>query len=306
MCLSRTRLGGLVLLLIWVGGSLLPWSATAQTVPARLQVAATIFPLYDLVRQVAEPEAQVVLLLPPGASPHTFAARPSTIRTLGGSAAVFAIGHGLDDWAAQLARGAGVSRTIVVDDRIPLRPWSHPAHAHGHATSPEAVDPHYWLAIPNAMRMVQTIAAALGKFDPAAAEAYQQRAAAYAQRLRSVDQGIRRQLSSLPHRAIATFHPSFGYFAEAYGLEIAATFEPAPGKEPAPRDVERFLQQIKAHDLRVLFVEPQLPQAPLISLAHDLGLTLKELDPLGGITGRDSYIALMRFNANQIAAALQE
>jgi zinc transport system substrate-binding protein len=303
---TRASLGLLVLLLIWTGSGLLSWPAAVPEAASRLQVAATIFPLYDLVRQVAEPEADVVRLLPPGVSPHTFTARPSTVRTLAGSAAVFAIGHGLDDWAARLAQGAGVSRTIVVDDGIPLRAWSHPAHARGHATAAEAVDPHYWLAVPNAMHMVQTIVAALGKLDPATAEAYQQRATTYIQRLRSVDQDIRRQLSGLPRRAIATFHPSFGYFAAAYGLEIAATFEPAPGKEPAPRDVERFLQQVKQHNLTVLFTEPQLPQASLTTLARDLGVALKELDPLGGTAGRDSYIALMRFNASQIATALQE
>ena len=45
-------------------------SSSAWAAP-RLQVAATIFPLYDLVRQVAGEHAKVVLLVPPGASPHT-------------------------------------------------------------------------------------------------------------------------------------------------------------------------------------------------------------------------------------------
>lgn len=294
----------LVLLLLWSG--LGPWQTAAQAAPSRLKVAATIFPLYDLVRHVAEPDAQAVLLLPPGASPHTFAARPSTIRAITGSAALFAIGHGLDDWVARLARSADVTRTIVVDDQIPLRTSEHAAHAHGNAAPHDAIDPHYWLAIPHAVRMVQTIATALSNLDASAAAAYQHRAAAYIQQLQAADRDIRQQLSTLPRRAIATFHSSFGYFAEAYNLQVVATFEPAPGQEPAPRYVEQFLQQIEAYNLKVLFVEPQLPQAPLTSLARDLGLTLQELDPLGGSAGRDSYIALMRFNANQIATVLQE
>jgi ABC-type Zn2+ transport system substrate-binding protein/surface adhesin len=56
----------------------------------------------------------------------------------------------------------------------------------------------------------------------------------------------------------------------------------------------------------VLFLEPQLSAAPLRGLAQDLGVSLRMLDPLGGGAGRESYIAMMQFNAAQIAAALRE
>jgi ABC-type Zn2+ transport system substrate-binding protein/surface adhesin len=66
------------------------------------------------------------------------------------------------------------------------------------------------------------------------------------------------------------------------------------------------LRRLREYNLRVLFIEPQLSAAPLRSLARDVGVTLQELDPLGGIEGRESYLALMRFNAAQIASALRE
>lgn len=302
----------------------------------RLKVAATIFPLYDMLRTISGPTVDVVLLLPPGASPHTFAAKPSTIRALTNSAAVFAIGHQLDDWATRLAQRAGVSRTIIVDAQIALRTWESqtrndameqakpvdrrrpPAHGEGHAeamgTPPVQedghrhgdVDPHYWLTISNAMRMVQTMADTLSDLDPVAKTDYQQRAAAYQQQLQIVDDDIRRLLAGLPQRHMATFHPAFGYFAAAYDLDLVATFTPASGQEPTPRHVQQFLRQLRAAQLRVLFVEPQLPREPLHGLAHDLGVSLMELDPLGGGQGRETYVAMMRFNAAQIVAAARE
>jgi ABC-type Zn uptake system ZnuABC Zn-binding protein ZnuA len=163
------------------------------------------------------------------------------------------------------------------------------------------------LAIPNAIRMVQTIATALEQLNPADGEGYRQRAAAYQAQLRTVDQEIRQMLAGFQQRSIAVFHQAFEYFAEAYDLRIVAVFEPSPGREPAPRQVEQFLRQIKAHGLRVVFIEPQLDPGPLRSLAPDLGVVVQELDPEGGGgQGRDSYIALMRFNAAQIAATLGE
>jgi len=287
--------------------STLTWGAPSPAAP--LKVAATIFPLYDLVRQVAGPAVAVVLLVPPGASPHTFTVKPGTVRALTGCVAVFTIGHGLDDWATRLAQEAGVQRTIVTDVGIALRHGYSEHHRTGaqlQTAAHDAVDPHYWLSIPNAIRMVQFIAEALAQFDPAAQADYQQRAVAYQEQLRSADGEIRRLLADLPRRDIATFHMAFAYFADTYGLNVVAVFEPAPGKEPGPRYVEAFQQQVRAHKLRTVFVEPQLSEAALRGLSQDLGITLRKLDPEGGVQGVESYIALMQYNAAQIAAALRE
>jgi zinc transport system substrate-binding protein len=286
----------------------LAWWGAAAASP--LKVAATIFPLYDLVRQVAGPAVEVVLLVPPGASPHTFTVKPGTVRALTGCAAVFTIGHGLDDWAARLAQEAGVKRTFVTDAGIPLRRGYHEHHGAGHVRSQtaasDAVDPHYWLSIPNAIQMVQFIAKVLGQLDPVAQADYQQRAAAYQEQLRRADDEIRHLLSDLPRRDIATFHMAFAYFADTYGLNVVAVFEPAPGKEPGPRYVETFQRQVQTHDLHTVFIEPQLSEAALRGLSQDLGITLRKLDPEGGVQGVESYIALMHYNAAQIAAALRE
>jgi ABC-type Zn uptake system ZnuABC Zn-binding protein ZnuA len=286
----------------------LAWGTSAPA--ASLKVAATIFPLYDLVRQVAGPSVEVVLLVPPGASPHTFTVRPGTVRALAGCQAVFTIGHGLDAWVTRLAQEAGVKRTIVTDTGIQLRRGYHEQHSAGHAHGPhtehDAVDPHYWLSIPNASLMVQTIATALSALDPTAATAYQQRASEYQAQLRTVDAEIRGMLTDLPRRDIATFHMAFAYFAAVYNLNVVAVFEPAPGKEPGPRYIEAFQRRVRAHKLRVVFTEPQLSEAALRGLTQDLGVTLRTLNPDGGMPGVESYIALMRYNATQIATALRE
>jgi ABC-type Zn uptake system ZnuABC Zn-binding protein ZnuA len=288
--------------------STLAWGAPTPAAP--LKVAATIFPLYDLVRQVAGPAVEVVLLVPPGASPHTFTVKPGTARALTGCIAVFTIGHGLDDWATRLAQEAGVKRTIVTDAGITLRRGYSEHHRAGQAQSQtathDAVDPHYWLSIPNAILMVQFIAEIFAQLDPAAQADYQQRAVAYQEQLRSTDGEIRRLLADLPRRDIATFHMAFAYFAEAYGLKVVAVFESVAGKEPGPRYVEAFQRQVRAHKLRTVFIEPQLSEAALRGLSQDLGITLQKLAPEGGVQGVENYIALMQYNAAQIAAALRE
>jgi ABC-type Zn uptake system ZnuABC Zn-binding protein ZnuA len=260
----------------------------------RPAVAATIFPLYDIMRQVAGTTAAVTLILPPGASPHTFEPTPSQVRALAGAQMVFMIGHGLDDWVTRLARSAGVSRVVIVDRGVALR-----READG------AADPHYWLAPANARAIARTVAGEIEGLAPARRAEIQSALTRYLSQLDAVEAEVRRVLADLPTRRIATFHDAFGYFAETFGLEVAAVFEPAPGREPSPRFVAEFQQRVRASGVRTLFAEPQLSLDPLRPLARDLGVTLSVLDPLGGVAGRDSYLELLRFNARQVAAAVR-
>jgi ABC-type Zn uptake system ZnuABC Zn-binding protein ZnuA len=257
-------------------------------------LAATIFPLFDIVRHVAGPAAAVTLMLPPGASPHTFEPTPSQVRALAGARVVFVIGHGLDDWAARLARSTGAARVVVVDRGVALR-----READG------TVDPHYWLAPANAKAIARTVAGELEGLVPARRSDIQSALTRYLGQLDAVEAEIRGILADLPTRRIATFHDAFGYFAEAFGLEVAAVFEPYPGREPGPRFVAEFQRRVRASGVRTLFAEPQLSLDPLRPLARDLGVTLSVLDPLGGVSGRDTYLELLRFNARQVAAAVR-
>jgi ABC-type Zn uptake system ZnuABC Zn-binding protein ZnuA len=257
-------------------------------------LAATIFPLFDIVRHVAGPAAAVTLMLPPGASPHTFEPTPSQVRALAGARVIFVVGHGLDDWAARLARSAGAARVVVVDRGVVLR-----READG------TVDPHYWLAPANAKAIARTVAGELEGLVPARRSDIQSALTRYLGQLDAVEAEIRGILADLPTRRIATFHDAFGYFAEAFGLEVAAVFEPYPGREPSPRFVAEFQRKVRAAGVHTLFAEPQLSLDPLRPLARDLGVTLSVLDPLGGVSGRDTYLELLRFNARQVAAAVR-
>jgi ABC-type Zn uptake system ZnuABC Zn-binding protein ZnuA len=275
------------LLVVVVAALLGPLDAGADTV----KVAATIFPVYDIARQVAGPVAEVVLILPPGASPHTFEPTPAGVRALAGAGALFVVGHGLDAWAARLARGAGISRLVQVDAGIALR------RVEG------AVDPHYWLSAPNAGAIAGIVAAELERLAPARRQQIQRALAAYRARLDAADAEVRRLLADLPSRRIATVHEAFGYFADAYGLEVAAVFEPYPGLEPSPRFVVEFQKKIRVSGVRVLFTEPQLSLDALRPIARDLGVTLAVLDPLGGLPGREGFVELLLFDARAVAAA---
>jgi ABC-type Zn uptake system ZnuABC Zn-binding protein ZnuA len=164
------------------------------------------------------------------------------------------------------------------------------------------VDPHYWLSAANAKAIARIVAAELTRRAPGRRVEVERSLAAYLARLDTADARIRELLADLPTRRIATFHDAFGYFAEAYGLQVAAVFEPYPGQEPSLQFVIEFQRKIRASRVRVVFTEPQLSVEALRPIARDLGVTLAVLDPLGGMPGREGYVDLLLFNAHAVVA----
>jgi ABC-type Zn uptake system ZnuABC Zn-binding protein ZnuA len=256
------------------------------------RVAATIFPLYDIVREVGGPAVEPVVVLPPGASPHTFEPRPAAAKALARAALLFRVGHGLDDWAVRMAEASGVKRVVAADAGVRLRRFAD-----------GGVDPHYWLACENGKAIARTVAAELTRLVPGQRAGIEGRLAAYLKRLDATDAEIRRTLADIPSRSIATLHDGFGYFADAYGLTVAAVFEPSGAKEPGPRSVAEFERRVREAKVRVIFAEPQLSQDVIRAIARDLGASVATLDDLGGVPGRESYAALLLYDALQVAAA---
>jgi len=277
------------------------------------KVGATIFPIYDIVKQIAGDEFEVVLLLPPGTSPHTFDPQPSLLKDLQGAKLVFAIGYGLDTWSDSVAQSINAS-VVVVDQDVELRATEenddHDEDTESHKDEDEdeyghgPIDPHYWLSITNARLIASNIASELAERDSENASLYIDRAGKYKRELEVLETELRGKTANLSNRNIISLHDAWYYFADGFGLNLVGTFEPSAGKEPTPRYLANLEGEVREHNVSTLFIEPQLSTASIEAFADDHDLSIAIIDPLGGVPGRDSYVNLMRYNVNQVVNAL--
>ncbi len=267
----------------------------------QISVAATIFPLYDIVRNVGGSAVSVQLILPANAEPHTFEPTPSTINLVQNSAVVYEIGHGLDSWVTPIA---GRVPQVVVDRGIAIRtaPVSPTDVARALGTEPaQGDDPHYWLTVTNARLIAATVAADLSARFPAVKDEVARNLQDYDRQLADADARIKAALSGVKNHDIISLHDAWYYFSEAYGLKVVGTFEPTPGREPTPKYLEALKQAVDQYGIRTLYREPQFDSRPIETFAQDYGLRLVVLDDLGGPADRDTYVKLMEFNASAIA-----
>lgn len=277
---------------------------------------ATIAPLGDFLRSVAGPDWTVRTVIPPGTSPHVFEPEPSDLRKLVGARVVVVAGAGYDDWMRRiLAACASAARVHDAAASLGIGPDAHEGHDHapleshtgdahpeeegqdGHAHGVLGEDPHWWLSPVLAARSLGPIAEALAAVDPIHADDYRRRARETARAYLDLDAELAATLAPLRGKRFVSAHRAWVYFADRYGLVEAASIEPVPGREPSPRELRALVEEGRRGGLGRLFTEPQFPPAAARVVAREAGLALTLVDPIGGVAGRETYPALMRFNA---------
>ena len=285
----------------------------------RARVAVSIFPIYDLTRRVAGPDADVSLLLSPGKNEHTFDPTPKEIEDVSRARLGVMVGLGLDPWMEKLMKDAAPqARVLKVGDRVPTITIKEDAvgedEAHAAAKGKEdddhddkkgATDPHVWLDPQRARLIVKQIAEELARADVAHAAGYRARASEVDASLEKLDKEIEERTKAWKTRGFVTFHGSFGYYADRYKLQILAVIEPYPGTTPDGKYIAKVLEVIKAKKVNALYSEPQLDARPAKVLADEAKVPLGVLDPVGGGPQSDSYEKMLRFSTDALEKNLK-
>lgn len=171
-----------------------------------------------------------------------------------------------------------------------------------------AENPHLWVSVTRAIEQVNNIARQLAAIDEKHAEQYLGNAAQYVEKLEALKDEMHKAVDSLPNRNIVTFHEAFPYFAEEFGLHIAAVVEREPGSEPSPRELEETVRKMKEMNVRSVFVEPQYPAGAAETISKESGAKVYVLDPVAAGEADekafDAYIDRMRQNAKVLQEAL--
>ncbi len=183
-------------------------------------------------------------------------------------------------------------------------------HDHDHEHDHGAYNAHVWLDAQNAQVMVSNLASGLMAACPDKAEAIAANRDAYLARLATLDDELAAGLAELPRKDIITFHEAFPYFAQAYGLNVAAVVNREPSDALSPAKLAELVKLVIELGVPPLFVEPQYEDMAAQTLARETGAAVYSLDPV--VTGPESDIPLtyyedvMRANMQVLQDALSQ
>jgi len=175
-------------------------------------------------------------------------------------------------------------------------------HVHGE------IDPHLWQDVRNVMAYVKLIRDTLIEQDRAGAATYRANADRYLAELDGLDRYVRRTIASIPapRRYLVTTHDAFAYLAHAYGLRVAGFVTPNPATEPSLADRRRLSEAVRTLKVPALFLEPNLAAraSTLTQLAHEQRIPVCPIYGDAFSAEADSYLELMRFNADSLKRCL--
>ncbi|MEK7348729.1 MAG: metal ABC transporter substrate-binding protein [Candidatus Eisenbacteria bacterium] len=280
----------------------------------RLQVVTTTQDLASIAAQIGGDRIAVEPLAKGYQDPHFVDAKPSYLLKLRKADLFIQVGRELEvGWAPGLINNARNNRIR------PGAPGFLDASANvnilevGARVGREQGDvhplgnPHYWLNPENGIAMAANIRDALSHLAPADAGYFQERYAAFEGRLRAKIAEWKKRAAALglTGMKVVTYHRSWPYFAEAFGLEVVDYVEPRPGVPPAPRHVQELVATMKAQKVGLLIVEPYFDPRLSRQIARNAGVPMVVLPPsVGAAPEATDYIQLFDTQLDTIRRAL--
>ncbi len=251
----------------------------------KITVLVSIAPQRYFVDQIAEGKVNVEVMVPPGADPHTYEPKPGQMVELSKAAVYFAVGMTFEE--AWLPRFSAINKNMLLvhtDERVKKRVMKDHHHEGEHEGEKphldhEGLDPHIWTSPPLVMLQARAILNGLLQVDPPNKDFYEKNYERFIDTLAALDMEIKTIIGTRKvGRRFLVFHPSWGYFADAYGLEeISIEVE---GKEPKPAALKELIEESRKMGVKAIFVQPQFSRKIAETIAQAIGAKLVSADPL--------------------------
>jgi len=304
---SGSKLTLFILLLLLVGCG----KRQAETGNRKIIIVTTTGMIEDAARQVTGDLATVTGLIGPGVDPHLYKASQGDLEKLTGADIIFFNGLHLEGKMGEVLEKLGKRKKVVaVSNGIPdslLR--TAPGFAGAH-------DPHIWFDVLLWKHAVKTIGDFMSGQYPQYDSIFRFNTLRYLSRLDSLDKAIRTRLNEIPpaQRVLITAHDAFGYFGEAYGVEVRGLQGISTLSEFGLRDVTAMVQFIIDRKIKAIFIESSVSPRSIEAVVEGCRKKGWEVriaaslysDAMGANgTPEGTYIGMVMANVNNITDALR-
>ena len=296
---------------------------------SELSVVATIVPPYDFTRQIAGDDADVIMLLSPGAESHSYEPTPQDIKTIQSCDLFIYTGGESDVWVEDILSSMGdqMPETLRLVDCVPTvteeivegMEHGHEEHEdHGdhedleeHEDHEEETDEHVWTTPQNAIKIVENITSKLCEMDPDNAGSYEKNSAGYIEQLEMLDASFREVVGQAERRTILFGDRfPFRYFADEYGLDYYAAFPGCSDETEASAATVAFLiNKVNEEQIPVIFTIERSNGKLADSICEATGAEKRILYSCHNVTRNQldsgaTYLSMMMENVESLRAAL--
>lgn len=268
--------------------------------PQPFTIVTSFYPMYLFAQNIANGIAGVKVVnmtQPQTGCLHDYQLSAYDMKTLSRASVFIVNGAGMETFLGDVSSQIPGIKIITASEGIRLLKSE---------TDETEYNPHVWVSITDAQAEVKNIAEGLILADPAHKEQYRRNEQGYLAALEKEKQNMHEQLKNCRTKDIVTFHEAFPYFAQEFGLNIAAVLEVDPGSEPSAAQLKNIIAAVKQKKLRVLFTEPQYTPEAATTVSLETGAKIYQLDPIvtGPMDDPGYYVEVMDKNLTVLKKAL--
>ena len=272
-------------------------------------VVVTTNILGDVVQNVIGDQADVMVLMPKNADPHSFEISASDAARVERADLLVSNGLGLEEGIGKTVGAARAEGIPILQVGEALRPIDYRS-----GQSSGAPDPHVWTD-PDRMRdavalIRDAVIDHVPEIDTAAVRAH---ADGYARQLEKLTARMTDRFAGIPadRRKLVTNHHVFGYLADRFGFTTIGAVIPSGTTlaSPSASDLVDLAATIAAAQVPAIFVDSSQPDRLAQVLASEAGVPVdvislftESLSEEG--SGAGTYIEMMDSNSLAIAEAL--
>jgi zinc transport system substrate-binding protein len=291
-------------------------STNSFAVSNNRSIVVSIKPIHSLVSGllVGTNNPPAILLLSGQSDPHDFSLTPSQVKQLNQASLVFTISPevfetNLKNTLQTLPQSTRVFRLLETPDLKILLTGGCVLHDHSHKI--QNIDPHIWLSPYNAIIVTQSLTEILSDWDPEQATQYRENSKILIQKIKTLDQGLKKVLNFKHQKqpSYLVFHNGYQYFQKYYHLKQAGCIFYDAAVPLSGQRLQQILNQIQTERIQCIFGEPQMDLSALKKLLQSKNklLVFGSLDPLGmGLEpGPDCYFQILKNLANGYQVAFK-
>ena len=277
----------------------------------KIRVAVSILPQAEFVEKVGGDRVIVTVMIPPGASPHTYELTPGQLEDISKAGMYIKVGSGIEferEWMDKIIKLN--KEMLVVNCAEGVRfiasggkygePFVYYEYYEISETGDDyrGIDPHIWLSTENVEIMSENIYEGLAGIDPGNLEYYKENLEDFIVELDKLDEEISQMFEGKKNKIMMVFHPNWTYFASDYGIRQIPIEE--EGKEPTAGHMKNLIDEALKYNIKIIFASPEFSIKSAETLASEIGGSIVLLSPL-----EKDYIENMRKTAKAFSEAME-
>ncbi len=259
---------------------------------ANANVLTSVKPIGFITQAITYGVTETDILLPDGASPHTYSLKPSDLVKIKQAQLIVWVGEDLEAFMPTVLKGIDKDKQIelmAIPDIKKLLRTGTQNHEHGKLDLDDehdhdhhgSYDEHIWLSPQIAKIIAKTVHDKLIDLYPDKRYLIDENLNEFTIKLAETEQNIAKKLINVQNSGYFVFHDAYGYFESQFGLKNLGSFTINPAVQPGVQTVYAIKQELKEHQAVCVFREPQFSPAVIQKLVNGTDVRIGELNPLG-------------------------